>query len=230
MDQSNVNVGVLQVTKLPAGACARNSLGCNVVATAAPSQHSGGVAAFCRESDQWQLEAHQEFSPNVISFQLVTGRKRWHAVGAHVPPDSLSETNHIVEAFSKCPDGVDPVLAGNLNANVEFPECERDEEIAAAAAAEGLEDVSLHFLQKQNRRMREHTWSMMCQGEFISSKVDHILGTDRCFFMNVTVKEPHHCSDHRMVVGCLHSQSIKENRRHLGSRTRCPLKAPAPKN
>ena len=55
------------------------------------------------------------------------------------------------------------------------------------------------------------------------------MGTDRHLFGNVSVLDPMHNSDHYMVLGCLHSASLKEHARYLGGRkklTLCPLTKP----
>ena len=75
MDEANVDVGVLQETKLPLNIYTRWSSGYHVITTAAPTQHQGGLTVIYRSSEQWQLEAYQTFSHNVISFQLMSDRK-----------------------------------------------------------------------------------------------------------------------------------------------------------
>ena len=49
MDQTNMDLGVLQETKITDGVYTRASAGYRVVATDAPSQHRGGIALFYRE-------------------------------------------------------------------------------------------------------------------------------------------------------------------------------------
>ena len=46
VSQANMNLGILQETKLTDGIYARLSAGYSVVATDAPSRHCGGVAIF----------------------------------------------------------------------------------------------------------------------------------------------------------------------------------------
>ena len=86
MAQANVDLGVFQETKLTEGTHTRRSSDYQVRATDAPSRHQGGVALFYRDSDLFQVEAYQNFGPNVISFQLVSGQRRWHVVGCYIPP------------------------------------------------------------------------------------------------------------------------------------------------
>ena len=58
------------------------------------------------------------------------------------------------------------------------------------------------------------------------SRTDYILETDRRLFGNVSVRDPRHNSDHYMVLGCLHSASLREHSRYLGGRKRLPLRPP----
>ena len=46
MSQANMDMGILQETKLTDGAYTRGSAGYNVIATDAPSRHRGSVALF----------------------------------------------------------------------------------------------------------------------------------------------------------------------------------------
>ena len=230
MAQANVDVGVLTEAKLPPNIYARCSSGYNVIATASPNQHQGGLAIFYRNSEHWQLEAHQTFGHNVVSFQLSSGRLRWYVVGSYIPPESLAELDHIVKAFTQCPEGVETLWIGDLNADLAFPERERDGEIAAVAAAEGLEDMVGHFRQKEKMHNRQHTWRMVREGSIISSRTDYFLGTDRRYLRAVSVKEPRHDSDHRMIVGVLSCDKLKENKRCIMSQQRYPLKAPTGDN
>ena len=58
------------------------------------------------------------------------------------------------------------------------------------------------------------------------SWTDYILGTDHCLFGKVSVRDPRHNSDHYLVLGRLHSASLKERSRYLGERKKLPLRQP----
>ena len=81
MPQANMDLGILQETKLTDGIYTRGSAGYSVVATDAPSRHRGGVTIFYRSEPHFVVEAAEKFRPNVIRFQLVTGARRWYIVG-----------------------------------------------------------------------------------------------------------------------------------------------------
>ena len=71
-------------------------------------------------------------------------------------------------------------MAGEFNANLAEPEGDRrGEDIAAAMATEGLEDMSEHFLPRRCPWFRDgRTWSMIREGRELRSRTDYILGTD----------------------------------------------------
>ena len=56
MDQANLDMGILQETNITDGVYTRASAGYRVVATDAPSRHSGGIAMFYREVEGFAVE------------------------------------------------------------------------------------------------------------------------------------------------------------------------------
>ena len=56
------------------------------------------------------------FGPNVVSFIITSGRKRWYGVRAYIPPNDLTTVHWITQALSCRPEGVRKLLVGNLNA------------------------------------------------------------------------------------------------------------------
>ena len=58
------------------------------------------------------------------------------------------------------------------------------------------------------------------------SHTDYSLGTDRRLFVNISVRDPRHNSDHYMVMGCLDSAPLREHAIYLGGRKRLPLRPP----
>ena len=57
-----------------------------IYARDAPSRHCGGVALFYRLTPHFVVEAVERCGPNVIVFQVATGERRWHVVGAYIAP------------------------------------------------------------------------------------------------------------------------------------------------
>ena len=87
MAQAIIDLGVFQETKCTDGIYTFKSAGYRVVATDAPSRHRGGVALFYRPSALFAVEEVREYGPNVISFEVATGRRRWYIIGCYLAPD-----------------------------------------------------------------------------------------------------------------------------------------------
>ena len=67
---------------------------------------------------------------------------------------------------------------------------------------------------------------MIWSGRAVRSRTDYILGTDRRFFWNMSVRDPRHNSDHYMLLGCLLRASLREHARYLGGPKQLPLRPP----
>ena len=67
---------------------------------------------------------------------------------------------------------------------------------------------------------------MIREGRGVQSWTDYIPGTDRHHFGKVSVRDPRHNSDHYLVLGCLHSTSLKEHIWYLGGQKKLPLCPP----
>ena len=90
ISQANMDLGILQETKLTDGIYTRGSASYSVIATDAPSRHCGGVTIFYRSEPHFVVEAVENFGPNVIGFQLATGARRWYIVGVYLAPDDIT--------------------------------------------------------------------------------------------------------------------------------------------
>ena len=75
MSQANLDLGIFQETKLTDGVYTHGLAKYSVVTTDTPSGHRGGVAVFYWPSPRYAVEAIQQFSPNVVGFQLATGER-----------------------------------------------------------------------------------------------------------------------------------------------------------
>ena len=87
MAQAIMDLGIFQETKCTDGIYTRESAGYSVVATDARSRHCGGVVLFYRPSPLFAVEAVRQFGPNIVSFQLATGARRWYIIGCYLAPD-----------------------------------------------------------------------------------------------------------------------------------------------
>ena len=96
--------------------------GYSVVATDAPSRQCSGVAIFHRPAPHFAVEAVQKFGPNVISFQVATGVRRWYIVACYLAPDDTSTIERVGEALRELPKGAELLVAADLNINLASPE------------------------------------------------------------------------------------------------------------
>ena len=156
MYQANMNLGVLQETKLKKCIYTRDSSSYKVVATDAPITHSVGVAIFYRTADHFSVEAFQVHGANVISFQLASGDRQWFIVGCYVPPDDASTTEDIVTAIEKRPRGAALLVVRNFIIDLAAPEGQdRDKVIAAELVEEVLDNMSSHFLPRHKPWLKD---------------------------------------------------------------------------
>ena len=77
MSQANMDLGILQETKLTDGVYTLVSAGYKVIATDVPSRHRGGVALFYLLTPHFVVEAVERCGPSVMVFQVATGERRW---------------------------------------------------------------------------------------------------------------------------------------------------------
>ena len=225
MSQANTDLDIFQEKKVTDGIYTRGLAGYSVVAADAPSRHHGRVEVFHRPAPHFAVEAVQQFGPNVVSLYPATREKWWYIKRCYLAPDDTLTTESVVAKLKERPRGAEILVAGDFNVNLSEPEGDRrGEDIAAAMATEGLEDMSEHLLPRRRSWCRDRrTWSMIRE---VRSQTDYILGTDLCLFGNVSVRDPMHNSDHYMVMGFLHSAPLKEHARYLGGRKRPPLCPP----
>ena len=113
----------------------------------APSQNCGGVAVLSRASLWFKIEAIQKFGQNVVRFKMATGDWRWYIIGCYLYPGDASMIESVVAALRERSQGPELLLVEDFNAELaQLEGKERDENIAAALAAESLEDMLSHFL------------------------------------------------------------------------------------
>ena len=120
---------------------------------------------------------------------------------------AVKTVERVIKAIRSRPWGAELLVAGYFNVDLATPEGDRRaEDITTTLATEGLEDMARHFLPQDSRWCQDQRkWGMFLKGREVRSRTDYILGTDRCLFRNVAVRDPRHNSDHYMVLGCLPS-------------------------
>ena len=97
MAQGKVDCGVMHKTKLIYGIYTIDSSGFRVTMTAAPISHCGGVAVFYCEAEHFVIEELRLHGPNIISPQLVTGRRWCNIMECYIAPSNASTTESVTE-------------------------------------------------------------------------------------------------------------------------------------
>ena len=146
----------------------------------------------------------------------------------YLAPDDTLTIDSVVAALKERPSGTELLVAGDFNINLLETEGDRrGEDIAAAMAMEGLENMSAHFLPRRRSWCRDgRTWSMIREGREVRPRTDYILGTDCRLFGNVSIRDYRHISDNYMVLGCLNRAPLREHARYLGGCKCLPLRPP----
>ncbi len=98
--QMGVGCAVLTETKLIDNQYPRFVQGYHVIASRVTSPQQGGIALLWRESENlgFVVEAVSIVSPNVLTFQLVTGGVQFFVMGAYIPPADTTGVDDIRDA------------------------------------------------------------------------------------------------------------------------------------
>ena len=102
--QMGVGCAVLTETKLTDAGYPKLVEGYHVITLKATSPQQGGIALLWTAGHQdFEVEAVKIASPNVLTFQLVTGGVRFFVIGAYIPPAGTTGVDDIRAAWDKCP-------------------------------------------------------------------------------------------------------------------------------
>ena len=101
-----MNVGFLQETKLMQSVHTRNGAGYDVWATKAESWYLKGISVVWRAVKIWQVDNTAIFLPNVVSFLLFSGARRWYTVGSYMPPNDVPDMHCVDQALRAAPKGL----------------------------------------------------------------------------------------------------------------------------
>jgi exonuclease III len=227
MGYCNVDIAILTEAKLTDEAYTRYHGGYNVKATKANCHNQGGIALLWRETTYMQVEGIRTHGPNVISFELVSGPRRWLVIGAYVPPSEHDGVtcNHVLAAQRRRPR-LPVVLVGDLNCDFDRFDnpSPRNIGIAAMTATLGVEDMSRHFRRRRRNALLQ-TWRARRENRLIVSRCDYIMSDVRKYFTSIRVVMPRHFdSDHSAVIATLDPTSTIRHRRYLRGRKAFPLR------
>ena len=179
MYQANIDLGVLQETKITEG-------------------------IFYQKSPHFAVEDHQKHRLNVARFHLTLGGGRsWFVMGCYLAPDEASSIERVVGSICQCPQETALLVAGDFNANLVEPEGKvREEVIYAVVAMAGLEDMCRTLLLQNIPWAREgRPCIMQRKGREVQFWKYYILETDHRLLQNVSVRDPRQKKGHYMILG-----------------------------
>ena len=100
--QMGVGCCVLTETKLTNHRYPKLVSGYCVIASKATSPRQGGIALLWEADHQdFEVEAVQVRSPNLLTFQLVTGEERYFVLGAYIPPAHMTGVDDLRAAWGQ---------------------------------------------------------------------------------------------------------------------------------
>jgi exonuclease III len=148
-EQMRIDVGILTETRLSTDRYTRSAYGYTVFATQTNHTNQGGIALIFTNSLYFQIESQQKHGPNVISFILLPGKRRYPMIGAYIPPHDTTTLHYISKASDRFA-GEPIILLGDINVDpqTQTPN-HRDTEIMALSSTLGLEDMATHFIQRK---------------------------------------------------------------------------------
>jgi hypothetical protein len=150
-----VGCAILSEMKITDSRYTRMTLGYKVLATKAPSKHQGGIALFWQpDHEAFEIEATKIVTPNIITFQLVTGDQRYYIIGIYIPPNDTQGGHNLRAAWEACPADCHSIFMDDLIINVGNPRDDREADIADLLDEINLVDTSrkLHFDGAASRR------------------------------------------------------------------------------
>jgi len=122
-------------------------LGYRVLVLKATSPHQGGIGLIWREDhDGFKVEAVRPLTPNLMSFQLVTGDERFYVMGIYIPPNCMSGVEDVRVAWEACPTDCTPLVVGDLNIWFEDPANNRVDAIVDLLEEINTTNLSCNFL------------------------------------------------------------------------------------
>ncbi len=154
----------------------------------------------------FEVKALHVPSPNILTFQLVTGGVQFFVMGAYIPPDDTMGVDGLRAAWAKCPVNCKPLLLGDLNIDFKVPQTKWEEIIADLLDKMNFANRSRKIFQQQGCRQgrgARWTWRQQRGGHWHQSQPDYCMArdADEKLIRNVAFQQPRiHTSDHCAVV------------------------------
>jgi hypothetical protein len=158
------------------------TLGYKVISSKATTNNQGGIALVWKEGHSYfEVKAARVVTPNLLTFQLVTGYERFYVMGIYIPPNNTTGVDALWEAWNACPDSCAPIVMGDLNINFEHPRNKREEAIANLLDEINLVDLSCKFCLRRcwsQSARRRWTWRQKRMGRWHHPQPDYIMARE----------------------------------------------------
>jgi hypothetical protein len=149
---SNNNCAVLTELKITNNKYPRCAFGFKIISSTATSRSQGGIALLWNKGHaSFKVEAAKIITPNLLTFQLVTGYERFYVMGTYIPPNDTTGVDALRKAWALCPANCVPLVLGNLNVNFEHPRDAQEEQIIDLLDKINLVDTSQKFALRRCR-------------------------------------------------------------------------------
>jgi hypothetical protein len=87
--------------------------GYKVITSKATSHKQGGIALVWKEGHRsFKVEAARVATPNLLTFQLITGYKGFYVIGIYIPPNDTMGVDALWVVWHACPDSCIPIAMG----------------------------------------------------------------------------------------------------------------------
>jgi hypothetical protein len=126
------------------------TLGYKVISLKAMTNKQGGIALVWKEGhSSFEVEAARMVTPNLLTFQLVTGYERFYVMVIYTPPNNTTGVDALRAEWNAYPDSCTPIIMGDLNISSEHPCDKREEAIANLLDEINLVDSSRKFFLRR---------------------------------------------------------------------------------
>jgi hypothetical protein len=147
--QTGVGLAVLMEEKLMNNRYTRLVSGFKILASKSTSHNQGGIALLWKENHPgYEVGSAQIVTPNLLTFQSITGEERFYCMGIYTPPIDTMGVEDLRAAWEACPVGCIPLvlsLGGDLNIDFGEPRNKREELIDDFLDDINLVDTSWRF-------------------------------------------------------------------------------------
>jgi hypothetical protein len=126
-----IGAAILMEMKITDDRYPKLTSGYKVISLKGMTNKQGGIALVWKEGhSSFEVEAARVVTPNLLTFQLLTGYKQFYVMGIYIPPNDTMGVDVLWAAWNACPDGCAPIVMGDLNICFKHPCNEREEAIA----------------------------------------------------------------------------------------------------